>query len=374
MTRHIALRRLRNQHLVAPSLGRAEDVVRLLGAVQAQDYGNAKWAVARRTPSLTDADLERAFTSGAIVRTHVLRPTWHFVLPEDARWMLALTAPRVRMAMGYNNRVLEIDRAEFNRSNAALERALRDGAQLTRAELAAVLKRARVDVSTGQRVGHLLMRAELDQVIVSGARRGNQFTYALFDARVPPAPARDRDDALRELAWRYFRTRGPATIQDFAWWSGLTVGDAKRAVEINGRALARENADDREYWTVADAPMERTPAPRRMAHLLPNYDELFVGFRDRLAFAERLRERAPRARVDALLGHMLFIDGQIVGGWRRSLGKHVDVDVRTPAPLTAGEQTLVAREIERFGAFLGRPARVRYRRGAIALTASAPRD
>jgi len=372
MKSHVALRRLYNQHLGSPPLATAQDVVRALGAVQSQDYGSAKWAVARRTESLTDPDVERAVDSGAILRTHVLRPTWHFVLREDARWMLGLTAPRIRMSMSYHDRELGLDRVVVRRSHAVLERALRDGQQLTRAELAELFRRARVAAPTGQHVGHLLMRAELDRVIISGARRGKQATYALFDDRVPPAPERERDESLQDLARRYFATRGPATLQDFAWWSGLTVADAKRAVEINGRALNRESIAGRDHWSARGS---RDGAPvTRGAHLLPNYDELFVGFRDRLAFAERLRIQNPKARVDALLGHMLFIDGQIVGGWRRTLGRTIDVEVRVPSALSATEQKLVEREIRRFGDFLGAPARVRYRRGAVALTAASSRD
>jgi len=143
-------------------------------------------------------------------------------------------------------------------------------------------------------------------------------------------------------------------------------------VEINGRALNRESIAGRDHWSARGS---RDGAPvTRGAHLLPNYDELFVGFRDRLAFAERLRMQNPKARVDALLGHMLFIDGQIVGGWRRTLGRTIDVEVRVPSALSATEQKLVEREIRRFGDFLGAPARVRYRRGAVALTAASSRD
>jgi hypothetical protein len=316
--------------------------------VQAQDYPNAKWAVAQRTRDATDADIERAVAEGAILRTHVLRPTWHFILPQDARWMLQLTAPRVSAAMGYYNRQLGFDRDAFNKSNRALERALRDGQHLTRRELAAVLGRAGLDVSTGQRVGHLLMQAELEGVVISGARRGKQFTYALFDARVPPAAQRDRDDALQDLARRYFTTRGPATAQDFAWWSGLTVSDAKRGAEAAGSSLRRETHDGRTYWSGAkSAPMPRT----HLAHLLPNYDELFIGFRDRSAFGARLHAAAADHRVDGLMGHILFIDGQIVGGWRRT--PRAGVALQALVPMTRAERGLVSRALERFGAFLG---------------------
>jgi hypothetical protein len=365
----IACRRLANQHLLAPHLSAAVEVVRALAAVQAQDYAAAKWAIAQRTTGLTDARIEQAFASGAILRTHVLRPTWHFILPEDVRWMLALTAPRIRGAMAYYDRQLELDAKEFRKSNAAIVRALRDGEQPTRAELAAVLRRAGVNVSSGQRVGNVLIRAELDGVIISGPRRGKQFTYALFDDRVPAAPggaggARDRDEALGDLTGRYFATRGPATARDFAWWSGLATADAKRGIEIAARSLAREMHDGSTYWSApapapAPNPTGRTSARwTRVAHLLPNYDEYFVGFKDRSAFAERLRAGRAQSRVDALMGHVLFLDGQLVGGWRRTLGTTAEVELDLLVPLTAPERKLVRRAVERFGQFLGSPVRV----------------
>jgi winged helix DNA-binding protein len=338
----IARQRLRRQHLTGPALADAPAVVRTLGAVQAQDYAGAKWAVAQRMQGLgTDSAIEAAFASGAILRTHVLRPTWHFVLPEDIRWMLELTAPRIKSAMAYYDRQLGLDAKAFRTSNTVFERVLQGGQQLTRAELTAALRRAGVKVSTGQRVGHMLLRAELDRVIISGARRGKQFTYALFDERVPAAARRDRDDALRDLTRRYFATRGPATPQDFAWWSGLTVADAKRGMEAAGAPVAGA----------------ARPAPR-IAHLLPNYDEYFIGFKDRSAFGERLRRARADHHVEALMGHIVFIDGQIVGGWRRTLGKHVDVELRLLVAVTAPERTLLRRAAQRFGKFLGLPVHV----------------
>ena len=270
--------------------------------------------------------------------------------------MLELTAPRVAAGMAFFNRYNELDAPTFRRSNAVLERTLRDGKQLTRAELAAALRRGRVDVSTGQRVAGLLMQAELDRVIVSGARRGKQFTYALFDDRVPPTAARDRDESLQDLARRYFTTRGPATVQDFAWWSGLTVADAKRAVEICGSLLVREELDGRTYWSAASAGSRRRGA--KTAHLLPNYDEYFVGFKDRSAFSERLLGANPRASVSALMGHIVVVNGEIIGGWQRATGAST-VDVRLLVPLKQPERRLVQRAVERFGRFLGSPVRGR---------------
>jgi hypothetical protein len=355
----IARLRLEHQHLAAPTLGDPAAVVRALGAVQSQDYAGAKWAVAQRTKRSTDEAIEHAFAEGTILRTHVLRPTWHFVLPEDARWMLELTAPRVLGAMAYYHRRHELDAKLFRRSHAVLERTLRDSQQLTRVELSAALRRAGLDV-TNERMGHLLMRAELDRVVISGARRGKQFTYALFDERVPAAPARDRDAALEDLTRRYFATRGPATVQDFAWWSGLTVADAKRGVEIAAAFLARETHDGRPYWQARSRRASRRRTP--LAHLLPNFDELVVGFKDRAAFAERLPRVSPRRRGDALLGHNICVDGQVVGGWRRTVGKTVEVVLDLFVSLTPRERDLACRAAERYGKFIGAPVRVRSRR------------
>ena len=362
MTRgEIARQRLHRQALVVPSFSDPVDVVRAFGAVQAQDYPSAKWAIGLRAAGLVDADVERAFSAGAIIRTHVLRPTWHFVTPADIRWMLALTAPRVSSAMGYYNRTLGLDAKVFRKSNTALTRALRDNKQLTRAELSAVLAAARVSAPTGQHVGHLLMQAELDGVICSGARRGKQFTYALLDERVPPTRVYDRDESLAELTRRYFVTRGPATLQDYSWWSGLTIADAKRGVEAVGSFMTREVLEGRAYWF---APSTReTNRKTRTAHLLPNYDEYFIGFKDRSAIGERLKRAAVGPTGDVLMTHIVFVDGQIVGGWKRTLSDHADVELKLLVPLTSAETRLVDTAMARFGEFHQLPVRVRGKAG-----------
>jgi hypothetical protein len=168
--------RLGNQRLSGGCFAQPEDVVSWLGAVQAQEYGDTKWALGLRMQRAGDAQIERAFGEGKILRTHVMRPTWHFVAPADIRWMLALTAPRVSTRMAPYNRRLELDAATFRRSEKAMVRALRGGAQLTRQELKAVLQRAGIRVDGTQRLAHIVMQAELDAVICSGARRGRHFT------------------------------------------------------------------------------------------------------------------------------------------------------------------------------------------------------
>jgi hypothetical protein len=348
----IARRRLARQHLIAPTLSDPAEVVRVFGAVQAQDYGGAKWALGMRTRGATDGSIERAFASGAILRTHVLRPTWHFVAPADIRWMLALTGPRVKATMSYYDRKLELDDALFRRSNDAIVRALRDGKQLTRAEIAQELRRAGVDVAGSQRLGHILLRPELDGVICSGARRGKQFTYALLDERVTRAPAMGRDESLLELTGRYFATRAPATANDLAWWSGLTVADAKRGIEMAGSALEREVIDDRVYWS----PPAARPRPWRTpkVFLLPNYDEFFIGHKDRSAIGTRLASAHLVTGGDALIAHVIAIDGQLVGGWKRTLTTDsVTIDLRLLTRLSSAERRALDAAVRRHGEFLG---------------------
>jgi hypothetical protein len=345
--------RLANQFLTTPGFDAASDVVRALGAVQAQDYAGAKWALSQRARDATDARIERELTEGRILRTHVLRPTWHFVAPEDIRWMLALTGPRVMAAMASYNRKLELTPAIFRRSHATLTKALRDGKQRTRTELRAFLERARLGEVSGQRLGHLMMQAELDAVVCSGATRGKQFTYALLDERVPVTAPRDRDDALLALTLRYFRTRGPATVRDFSWWSGLTMSDCKRGTEVAGDQLERIVLNDQTYWFI---PRER-PAPpaSRTAHLLPNYDEYFIGFKDRSSIAGRIAD--PKSAGEAIFAHIVFVDGHIVGGWKRAFHKETAiVHLNLVTRLSKAEQQRVSAAAKKFGAFLGMKA------------------
>lgn len=353
----IANQRLVNQHLVKPNLEKASEVVALLGAVQAQDYGASKWGLAQRTVGATEAEVENEISRGAIVRTHILRPTWHFVAPADIRWMLALTAPRVHAANAYYYRFLELDEPTFRKSRTVLIKALRDGQELTRAELGRALETARISMKDPRRLSATMMSAELDGLICSGARRGKEFTYVLLDERVPRTKVFDRDEALSELAKRYFSTRGPATADDFSWWSGLTKTDAKKAAALVAPELEHEAIDGRSFWFPAPARLATRRTP--IAHFLPNYDEYFIGFRDRSAFGERLRDAGIEARTDALSGHILAIDGQIVGGWGRTFrGNKAVLQLKQLQALTAAESRAVGVAAKRFAEFLGMPAQV----------------
>jgi len=353
----IADQRLANQRLTKPTFERAIDVVSFLGAVQAQDYGAAKWGLAQRMRDATDAGIEREIAAGTIVRTHILRPTWHFVAAADIHWMLALSAPRVHAFNAYYYRTLELDEAVFRKSTKILIKALQGGKQLTRAELGSALDKAGISMKDSSRLNASMMRAELDGVVCSGPRRGKQFTYALLDECVPRTNVLERDEALAELARRYFLTRGPATADDFSWWSGLTKADSRRAAEAAAPDLEHEIIDGRSHWFPPPARVTKRRTP--LAHLLPNYDEYFIGLKDRSAFAARLRAARIEARTDALSGHILAIDGQIVGGWNRTLrGKEAVLHLKPLQRLTAPEKRAVDKAAGSFGEFLGIEARI----------------
>jgi hypothetical protein len=295
-----------------------------------------------------------------------MRPTWHFVAPADLRWLLALTAPRVHAANAYYYRKLEVDDATCVRAVAAIARALDGGNHLTRDELAASLRAAGVSAA-GPRLAYVMMRAELDAVICSGPRRGKQHTYALVDERVPPAPARTRDEGLAELARRYVTGHGPAQVGDLAWWSGLTVADARRGLELAG--LPSRDVDGKTYWT---GPRTRRKAPTgAMVHLLPNYDECLIAFQDR---GDALDPRVEDPDVEVLSHHFVLSNGRLVGGWRRAQSKGtVLVDCRLLADLDRDEHEALEAAVAGYGRFLGCPTELSIagpaRRGARGRTA-----
>ena len=350
---NIAHQRLINQHIALTPFERPSDVVAWLGAVQAQDYAGAKWALGLRMRGATDDAIEQAFTDGAILRTHLMRPTWHFVTPADIRWILALTAPRVHAANATYYRRLELDQTVFARSDAALVSALEGGKQLTRDELRVVLQNAGIATDVELRMVYLMMRAELDGIVCSGPRRGKQFTYMLLDERAPQARTLTRDEALAELARRYFMSRGPATAEDFAKWSGLTLTDARNGLEAVKAQLGQETHGGRTYWFPTSTPSAEEPSPT--ATLLSIYDEYVSGYKDHGAIVDAL-DAASLVSLGNALSYIIVVDGQIAGTWKRTFRKGAAViETHLFTPLTEAENQAVAAAAHRYGAFLDMP-------------------
>jgi hypothetical protein len=352
-------RRLRALRLTGPPCATAEEVVGHLLAVQAQDYGPAKWSVGARIAGATDAGVEEAFAAGRILRTHVLRPTWHFVLPADIRWLLAATAPRVKARDAGRYAQLGLDEGTFRRSARVLAAALRGGNQLTRAEAAAALTAAGIGTD-GQRLPYLLMHAELDALICSGPRRGKQHTYVLLEERAPDARGLPRDEALAELARRYFRSHGPATAKDFAGWATLTLAEARAAIVAAGEDLQPEELAGLRCWSDAGAygtDVRRRPALRSpTVHLLQGYDEYIMGYSETKAVLQR-----PGIGWDAttppVFTLVIMLDGRVAGFWRRTVRKdRLTVEAALLEPLDAAQTAALEAEAGRYGEFLGLPA------------------
>lgn len=345
----IAGPRLHYQHLLKPACRSAREVVSWFGAVQSQDYDGARWAIGMRAPTLSAADVDAAFDRGDILRTHVMRPTWHFVAPDALRALLLLTGPRVQAFNASYYRKQGLDSAEIARAYKVITRQLRGGQMKTRAELSIALADAGIEAQ-GIRLAFVVMSAELDALICSGPRRGRQFTYALLDERVPPGGRLTRDEALKTLATRYFTSHGPATLRDFAWWSGLTMKDGREGVEMAGTALVGRTLDGRAHWQ-GTAPGPRRPASASSLYLLPNYDECMIAYRDRgePSAASRL------ASVGAY-PHQILLDGQWGGGWRRTRRSgSLHIEVKPFVRLARPHREALDAQIARYSAFHGLP-------------------
>ncbi|GAB3557941.1 winged helix DNA-binding domain-containing protein [Spirosoma fluminis] len=360
-SRLVQLRRS-TQGLINSPGSTVQEIVHWLGAVQSQEFTDAKWSIAQRMPTgFTEDEFTQAFNEGAIVRTHVLRPTWHFVAPADLRWMLALTAPRIKSFMKTNDRKLGMDDALYSRTNALIQQALQDGQHLTRAELADVLRQNGIRV-VATALAHVMIRAEIDGVVCSGALRGRQHTYALLEHRAPQARLLLRDEALAELASRYFRSHGPATVQDFSWWSGLTLTDARSGLEsirsqlaserIDDK-LASERIDDKTYWYVPATAGSRSS---NTVQLLPNFDEYVVGYADRSTLFEPTYEGPLRVQGQILNHRSLVINGLVAGTWSVVRGKSASkVTLHPFRILTESEQVLIDQAIDQYATFYGLP-------------------
>jgi hypothetical protein len=339
-----AARRLLHQHLVRPRFETPAGLVRWMGAVQAQDPLGSLWAVGQRVKGAVEADVEAAIADGSIVRTWPMRGTLHYVPAADARWMLRLLAPRVIARSAGRYRELGLGAADFARSRTVLVKALRGGRRLMRHDAYAVIERGGVSAA-GQRGIHILGHLAQQGVLCLGPREGRQPTFVLLDEWVPPGNDLGREEGLAELAARYFASHGPATSQDFAWWAGLPVKDAQRAIDAAG-----PRARDDTHAAALSGPV---------ALLLPPWDEYLVAYKDRTHACSLLRAGDPRLKM-AIGNGLIVIDGRIRGAWKRTLApSRVTVRLDFWTRVTAKERRAVENTAARYGRFLGREVEVR---------------
>lgn len=343
--------RLLNQQLAAPRFTSAGELVRFFGAIQGQDYFGGLWAVGQRLEPASEADVEGAIAARSIVRTWPMRGTLHFVPAEDVRWMLALLTPRVIRLSAGRYRQLELDEKVFRRARTILVRALRGGRQLTRPEMYATLEKGGVRVAD-QRGFHILGHLAQQGVLCYGPRQGRQPTVVLLDEWVPPEKPIPREQALATLATRYFTSHGPATLQDFAWWSGLLMKEAASAIEAAGKALAEETHDGRRCWSGSSTPAGRS---RERAWLLPPWDEYLVAYQDRRAMVDD----DTIDRLKTIGSPVVLVDGRVRGYWKRvTTPKGMRVSLELATPLTPAERRAVKKAVLRYGRFLGKPAEI----------------
>jgi hypothetical protein len=346
----IAYTRLRNQHISETTFENPGDVVRWFGAVQAQDYLGALWAVGFRTKNANEESVEKAITDGTIIRTWPMRRTLHFVTSADIRWILELMGPRVIASSAGILRQFELDDKTLARCKKLFVRALQDGKQLSRQAMYKVLEVGRISTSE-QRGLHILAHLSQEGFICFGAREGKQQTFALLDEWVPAAKKLARDEALAELARRYFTSHGPATLQDFVWWSGLTVADAKAGLEMVKSHFVQENIEGKTYWIPsAMLKAKRSPAT---ANLLPVYDEYTVAYKDRSAALDLLYEKQAG---NGIFFPPIIINGQIVGTWKRALKKdRIIITQNLFISLNKAESRALAAAVTRYSEFLNAP-------------------
>lgn len=331
------------QRLVGPALSTPEEVVSHFGCMQSQDFAMAKWAIARRSTGLTNVMLDEAFSDGLFLRTHILRPTWHFVLPEDLRWVMAVTAPRVHRLMATHNKTIDLGESELDKSADVIVAALDGGKALTRSQLAEHLAAAGINAS-GTRLAHLLIHSQLEALICNGPLAGRQHTYVLVPHSVTAAPSLAPDEALERLARTYVRGHGPSQPADLSWWSSLTLTQSRHAFEL--AAFEPRTLDGQEFWCDDSPPGEPSVPP---AALMPPFDEC-ISYVGKPIDLDRFPDKLPDL---ARGGGLLFVNGLIGGSWSRKLtSKCVEVSVQVRGNLPRDLAKAIESEADRYAIFL----------------------
>ena len=347
--------RLFSQHIVATRCRTPAQVVAELGAIQAQDYYGALWAIGLRLPGATQTDVEQAIADRAIVRTWPMRGTLHFAAAADVRWMLELLAPRIMARRASLYQQLGLDNATFKRTRKLFTRALEGDRQLTRAAMMEILERGGIATS-GLRGYHILCQLANEQFLCFGPHAGKQPTFALLDEWAPKSRQLDRAAALAEVARRYFTGHGPATVHDFAWWTGLPMADARNGVNSVAAQLRCETIDRTDYWMSADLPDSIETS--RNLHLLPGFDEYLLGYTDRSAVLHPMHVSKVLPERNGRFLSTIVSNGQVSGTWKRELNRAgVQMSLSHFASSKKAEKSCAA-SVKRYGQFLGVPAEI----------------
>ncbi len=344
----LVLQRLRSQQLWPPDLHLPGEVVSWMLAVQGQDYAGAKWSLGLRLPNSTDLEVERAIADKIILRSWLFRGTLHLVAGTDIRWLLALLGPGIIAGNKRRYGELELDEAVLLRSNDLLANALQGNDQLGRKELLALLRQNGISTE-GQRGVYMLQRASLEGLICQGVLHANNPTFMKLDGF--PSKRMNRQEALAELARRYFISRGPATLQDFTWWSGLPAAEARAGLDSIQSQFTHGSIDEQVYWWSPSLPLPRKKT--QTTFLLPGFDEFLLAYKDRRA-SLGMPNYNRLASANGMLPGTIVINGRVVGTWKRTFKKGsviITTDPFKPLSSVEAKGTLVA--ANRLGEFLG---------------------
>ena len=347
--------RLASQQISSTVCRTPNELLSLICAIQAQDYPMASWAVGVRIPGISAEDVKNSLDKGEILRTHLLRPTWHLVTADNIRWMLHLTAPRIRASLQPRNKVLGLSGPVVSKSIRIISAALAEGEHLTREELAARLEKEKI-FTGNNRLSHLLLEAELEGIVCSGAAKKKIPAYALLEKRVKREKTLSRDESLSRLARGYFYSRFPATLQDFAWWSGLTMTDARNALEMISPEFHSESLESGTFLIPKSADTIR--ANDASACLLPAFDEFILSYRTRnVAIPSQVRSRA--VSDNGIFRPTIIVDGQVAGLWKRTVKKDkVIIETELFRPVTGQEKKMIRRATLSYGKFLGKETEI----------------
>lgn len=349
----IVRQRLLNQRIEGAKFDKPEEVLRWLGAIQAQDYLQSLWAVGLRLRSATVADVKQAISEGRILRTWPMRGTIHFIPPEDARWMLKLSASRMLAKDGRRLEQLGLDTEIMERCKEIFYEALNGGKRLSRPDMMSLLEDAGIS-TRNQRGYHILWYLSQSALICLGPMQDRQQTFVLLDEWASDSRELSREESLAELIRRYFAGHGPATVHDFARWAGLTVTETRSAIEAAGSGLTSEEIEGKEYWTTADAPDQATH-DESSVHLLPGFDEYLIGYKDRSAMLADEHAHKIIPGKNGVFLPTIVVNGQVVGTWKRKLKKDsIDITLSPFTRLGDSEEGVIE-AAKSYSEFIGSP-------------------
>jgi hypothetical protein len=343
--------RLISQKIALSEFKTAKEIVSWMGAMQAQDYSMAKWAIGVRLSDTTDAKVESAIDKGEILRTHVLRPTWHFIPADDIYWMLDLSGTKIKSSFKSRDKELELTESVISKTQSILENILSNVSGLTREEISEEFTRAKIRTDAN-RLSHIMIHAELAGLVCSGPIKEKKVTYSLLRDRVPVKKEISRDEALARLAGKYFMSRCPATLEDFIWWSNLSATDARKAVESVKPDFLPETIGSSKYWlpqSFSDEVIKETSV-----YLLPAYDEFLIAYKERNSSLSAINNKRT-VSINGIFYPLIVVNGQVAGLWKRITQKNkviVSTDFFQPPDNVINN--LIAEKFKIFGHFAGK--------------------